>query len=76
MSAEAGGTSGRATAPKVALVTAAGSGMGAACAREFAAQGWKVAVMSSSGRGEALGKELGGIGLTGSVLEVDGGRCI
>ena len=32
---------------RVALVTAAGSGMGAACAREFVAQGWKVIVMSS-----------------------------
>lgn len=51
------------------LVTAAGSGMGAACAQELAAQGWRVAVMSSSGRGEALGKQLGGIGITGSVLE-------
>jgi NAD(P)-dependent dehydrogenase (short-subunit alcohol dehydrogenase family) len=54
---------------RVALVTAAGSGMGAACAREFVAQGWKVIVMSSSGRGEALGRELGGIGITGSVLD-------
>ena len=63
------GGAGAASPHRVALVTAAGSGMGAACAREFAAQGWKVVVMSSSGRGEALGRELGGIGLTGSVLE-------
>ncbi len=56
---------------RVALITAAGSGMGAACAREFAAQGWQVAVMSSSGRGEALGRELGGVGITGSVLQAD-----
>jgi NAD(P)-dependent dehydrogenase (short-subunit alcohol dehydrogenase family) len=51
---------------KVALITAAGSGLGAACAREFAAAGYKVAVSSSSGKGEQLGKELGGLGLTAS----------
>jgi NAD(P)-dependent dehydrogenase (short-subunit alcohol dehydrogenase family) len=51
---------------KVAIITAAGSGMGAACARELAAQGYKVAVMSGSGKGEALGKSLGGLGFTGS----------
>lgn len=59
------------------LVTAAGSGMGAACARELAAQGWQVAVMSSSGKGEALGRELGGVGVTGSVLaEADLQRAV
>lgn len=51
---------------KVALVTAGGSGMGAACARRLAADGFRVAVLSSSGKGEALAKELGGIGITGS----------
>lgn len=51
---------------KVAIVTAGGSGMGAACARKLAADGYKVAVLSSSGKGEALAKELGGIGVTGS----------
>lgn len=51
--------------------------MGAACARELAAQGWRVAVMSSSGKGEALGQELGGIGVTGSVLvEADLQRAV
>ena len=54
---------------RTALVTAAGSGMGAACARELAAQGWRVAVMSASGKGRALGESLGGLGITGSVLE-------
>ncbi len=54
---------------KVAILTAAGSGIGAACARALANDGWHVAVQSSSGKGEALGKELGGIGLTGSYLE-------
>lgn len=56
---------------KVALITAAGSGLGAGCARKLAEQGFKVAVMSSSGRGEKLGVELGGIGITGSNLEPD-----
>jgi glycosyltransferase involved in cell wall biosynthesis len=39
---------------------------GAAAARKLAQDGFQVAVMSSSGKGEALGRELGGIGLTGS----------
>lgn len=51
---------------KVAIVTAAGSGMGAAAARKLAADGYQVAILSSSGKGEALAKELGGIGVTGS----------
>ena len=51
---------------KVAMITAGGSGMGAACARHLAAEGYQVAILSSSGKGEALAKELGGIGLTGS----------
>ena len=51
---------------KVAVVTAGGSGMGAAAARKLAQQGFKVAVLSSSGKGEALAKELGGVGVTGS----------
>jgi NAD(P)-dependent dehydrogenase (short-subunit alcohol dehydrogenase family) len=51
---------------KVAIVTAGGSGMGAAAARRLAADGFKVAVLSSSGKGEALATELGGFGVTGS----------
>ncbi len=51
---------------KVAIITAGGSGMGAAAARRLAADGFKVAVLSSSGKGEALAEELGGIGVTGS----------
>ena len=51
---------------KVALITAGGSGMGAAAARRLAADGFKVAVLSFSGKGEALAQGLGGIGVTGS----------
>ena len=54
------------TVQKVAVVTAGGSGMGAAAARKLATDGYKVAILSSSGKGEALGKELGGVGVTGS----------
>ena len=51
---------------KVALVTAGGSGMGADSARALAADGFKVGILSSSGKGEALAKELGGVGITGT----------
>lgn len=51
---------------KVAILTAAGSGMGAAAARRLAADGYHVGILSSSGKGEALAHELGGLGITGS----------
>lgn len=54
------------TVEKVALISAGGSGMGAAAARRLAQDGYRVAILSSSGKGEALATELGGIGLTGS----------
>ena len=53
-------------AEKVAVITAGGSGMGADAARRLAADGYKVAILSSSGKGEALAGELGGVGVTGS----------
>jgi NAD(P)-dependent dehydrogenase (short-subunit alcohol dehydrogenase family) len=51
---------------RVALITAGGSGMGAAAARRLAADGFHVGVLSASGKGEALAHELGGVGVTGS----------
>ncbi len=56
---------------KVAIVTAGGSGMGADAAKRLSADGYKVAILSSSGKGKALAEELGGIGVTGSNKSVD-----
>jgi len=56
---------------KTALIIGGGSGIGADAARHLAASGYRVGIMSSSGKGEALGKELGGIGFTGSNLNPD-----
>ena len=55
------------TTQKTAIVTAAGKGMGAAIARELAAVGYNLALLSASGGAVDLAKELGGFGLTGSV---------
>ena len=54
---------------KVALVVGGGSGIGADSARVLTERGWTVGVMSSSGKGEQLGEDLGGFGFTGSNLE-------
>jgi NAD(P)-dependent dehydrogenase (short-subunit alcohol dehydrogenase family) len=56
---------------KTALIIGGGSGMGAEAARRLAADGFDVAIMSSSGKGEALGRELGGLGFTGSNRSTD-----
>lgn len=54
-------------AEKVALVTAAGKGIGAAIARALHKEGYRLALLSPSGNAEKLAKELGGRGVTGSV---------
>lgn len=51
---------------KTAVVVGGGSGMGAGAARRLKAEGFDIAVLSSSGKGEALANELGGYGVTGS----------
>jgi NAD(P)-dependent dehydrogenase (short-subunit alcohol dehydrogenase family) len=56
---------------RVAVVTAGGSGMGAAAARRLARDGFRIAILSSSGKGEALAGELGGVGVTGSNQSED-----
>lgn len=61
---------------KVAIVMAGGSGMGATVARRLSADGYHVAILSSSGRGEALANELGGVGVTGSNLVNDDVRRV
>ena len=52
----------------VALIVGGGSGIGADAARIMSEKGFDVGVMSSSGKGEALGNALGGLGFTGSNL--------
>jgi NAD(P)-dependent dehydrogenase (short-subunit alcohol dehydrogenase family) len=59
------------TAPKVAIVTAAGHGIGAGIAVELKARGWQVALMSPSSAAETLAQSLGGLGLRGSVTDPD-----
>lgn len=54
---------------KTALLIAAGSGMGADAARRLHADGFQVAILSSSGKGADLAEELGGVGVTGSNLD-------
>jgi len=54
------------TQQRTAIVTAGGSGMGADAARRLAREGFGVAILSSSGKGQALAEELGGLGVTGS----------
>ncbi len=62
---------------KVALITAGGSGMGADAARRLRADGFEVGILSSSGKGEALAKDLGGLGVTGSnLVEADLNRLV
>jgi NAD(P)-dependent dehydrogenase (short-subunit alcohol dehydrogenase family) len=55
---------------KVAIVTAAGRGMGAEIARDLAGAGYQLALLSNGGGAKEVANELGGIGLTGSVTEV------
>lgn len=55
----------------VAIVTAAGHGLGGAVARELASAGYSLALMSNGGGAEQLAEELGVIGIGGSVTSPD-----
>jgi NAD(P)-dependent dehydrogenase (short-subunit alcohol dehydrogenase family) len=54
-------------ADPLAIVTAAGRGIGAACARRLAAKGYRVALISRSHDAVDLARDLNGIGRQGSV---------
>ncbi|MEZ5755695.1 MAG: SDR family oxidoreductase [Paracoccaceae bacterium] len=56
-------------AEKVALITGAGRGIGAAVAREMAARGYAVVLMSPSENCERLAAELGGVAHRGVAQE-------
>ena len=53
---------------KTAVFIASGSGMGADAAKHLSSKGYDIAIMSSSGKGEKLANDLGGLGFTGSNL--------
>ncbi|KGM32445.1 SDR family oxidoreductase [Inquilinus limosus] len=57
------------TTERVAIVTAASKGMGAAIARELARRGYRLALFATSDAVTALAQELGGIAVQGSVTE-------
>jgi NAD(P)-dependent dehydrogenase (short-subunit alcohol dehydrogenase family) len=56
---------------KVAVVTAAGRGIGEACARRMAADGYVPVLLSKSGSAIDVANELGGDGFQGSVTDTD-----
>jgi NAD(P)-dependent dehydrogenase (short-subunit alcohol dehydrogenase family) len=62
---------------RVAIVTAASKGMGAATARALAGRGYRVALLARSEAVQVLAGELGGIAVEGSVTdEGDLGRLV
>ncbi len=56
---------------RVAIIVGGGSGMGADAAKKLREDGFEIAILSSSGKGEALAEEMGGFGVTGSNQEPD-----
>jgi NAD(P)-dependent dehydrogenase (short-subunit alcohol dehydrogenase family) len=60
----------------VAIVIGGGSGIGEDSARKLVESGYDIAVMSSSGKGEALGQELGGLGFRLASLRLPSCRTL
>ena len=56
---------------RTALITGGSEGLGRATGRKLAESDYSVAILSSSGRGEELARELGGVGVTGSNQNPD-----
>lgn len=56
---------------KIAIVTAAGSGIGEACARQLSADGYTPVLLSPSGSAVDVAEDLGGDGFEGSVTNPD-----
>jgi NAD(P)-dependent dehydrogenase (short-subunit alcohol dehydrogenase family) len=54
---------------KIAIITAASAGIGAACARELRARGYQVSLLARSDAVVELASELGGVATVGSVAE-------
>lgn len=76
MSQRLSGRSSRMNKQRTAIVTAASSGMGAAIARNLAAEGYRVSLMSRSARIHNLAGELDGIAMQGSITEPDDLRTL
>ncbi|MFD1512815.1 SDR family oxidoreductase [Halomarina rubra] len=56
---------------QVAIVTAAGRGIGEACARRLAGDGFVPVLLSKSGAAVDVAEDLGGVGFEGSVTDPD-----
>ncbi|GAA0227473.1 SDR family oxidoreductase [Haladaptatus pallidirubidus] len=56
---------------KVAVVTAAGRGIGAECARTLTADGYTPVLLSKSGAAVDVARDIGGVGFEGSVTDPD-----